>query len=107
LRKFKISELARQNSKDTHLIVLVHGFQGNSEDLRLFRNNISLLFPTAIFLNSSSNEENTNANIEDLGYNLANEINNFISSNYESIEGVSKISFIGHSLGGVIIRTAI
>lgn len=60
-----------------------------------------------MFLNSSSNEENTNANIEDLGYNLANELNNFISSNYESIEGLSKISFIGHSLGGVIIRTAI
>lgn len=81
----------------------MHGFQGNSEDLRLFRNNISMLFPTAVFLNSSSNEENTNANIEDLGFNLANEINLFIQNNFDSVDSLNRISFIGHSLGGVII----
>lgn len=28
-----------------HLVVLVHGFQGNSLDMKLIKNNISLLYP--------------------------------------------------------------
>ena len=66
-----------------------------------------MLFPTAVFLNSSSNEENTNANIEDLGFNLANEINLFIQNNFDSVDSLNWISFIGHSLGGVIIWSSI
>jgi len=48
-----------------------------------------MLFPTAIFMNSNSNEGDTNGNIEDLGFNLANEINLFIQNNFESVDSVS------------------
>ena len=35
---------------------MVHGFQGNSFDMRLFKDNLSLKFPELLFLSSSSNE---------------------------------------------------
>lgn len=36
----QIQELVEKNNTESHLIVLVHGFQGNSEDLRMLRNNL-------------------------------------------------------------------
>ena len=71
------------------------------------RNNIIFLFPTAIFLNSQSNEEDTNTSIEDLGHNLANEVIAFIEQQFETIDNVNRISFVGHSLGGLIIRSSL
>jgi len=35
-----------------HLFVLQHGFQGNSIDMRLLKNNLSILHPDGIFLSS-------------------------------------------------------
>lgn len=43
--------------RGVHLFVLVHGFQGNSCDMRLLKNNLSLMHPDAIFLVSSANED--------------------------------------------------
>ena len=38
-----------------HLVVLVHGFQGNSLDMKIIKNSISVLYPEASFLCASSN----------------------------------------------------
>ena len=38
-----------------HLFVLVHGFQGNSHDMRLFKDNIALRYPEAMFLCTQQN----------------------------------------------------
>ena len=45
--------------------------------------------------------------IEDMGHNLANEITAHIDQNFDGLNQISKISFIGHSLGGVIIRSSL
>jgi hypothetical protein len=39
------------------VIVLVHGFQGSTYDMRNWKNNIKQLFPDALILNSSKNEQ--------------------------------------------------
>jgi hypothetical protein len=104
--KVEIKELIERNNKESHLIILVHGFQGNSEDLRLLRNNLLAIFPAAIFLSSTCNENESDMNIEDQGMKLANEITNYIE-NYFELEEIKRISFIGHSLGGVVIRASL
>ncbi len=38
-----------------HLIVLVHGFQGTSFDMKMIKNNISFLFPESMFLCCTAN----------------------------------------------------
>lgn len=101
----QLPDLIIRNSSESHLIVLVHGFQGNSEDLRLFRNNLLCIFPSAIFLSSTCNENESDLNIEDQGMKLANEVQNYIE-NYFELDEIKRISFVGHSLGGLIIRAA-
>ena len=59
------------NYKGVHLFVMVHGFQGNSCDMRLLKNNIALLFPEAMFLCSSANEDFTEGDIGEMGVRLA------------------------------------
>jgi hypothetical protein len=46
-----------------HLWVLVHGYQGNSKDMKMIKNNISLAFPEVMCLESKINEEHTEGNI--------------------------------------------
>jgi hypothetical protein len=84
----------------------VHGFQGNAFDMRLFKNNLSVVYPDALFLSSSSNEDCTDGDISVMGKNLATEVQAYLA---EWCPGtlLGRISFIGHSLGGVIIRAAL
>lgn len=109
------NEMDSNQYRGIHLIVLVHGFQGNSYDMKLFKNYISLAHPEAMFLCSSINEDNTEGNIGEMGEKLATEIINFITENCpENTLGrlhlhtfIDRLSFVGHSLGGLIIRAAL
>jgi len=89
-----------------HAIVLVHGFQGNSYDMRTMKNYLSILHPEALFLCSCKNEGKTEEDIEEMGMRLAQEVIDFVQ---EWCPGstLGMLSFIGHSLGGVIIRAAL
>lgn len=60
------------------MIIFSHGFQGNSFDLRLFKNNISYLYPDTLFLCASANEDLTDGDIASMGARLANEVRNYI-----------------------------
>ncbi len=89
-----------------HLIILVHGFEGNSNDMRVIKNEIALINPSIVFLSSISNQDDTGIDLYQMGKNLASEVKNYIK---EWNDGLifKKISFIGHSIGGVIIRSAL
>ena len=54
-----------------HLFVLCHGFQGNSCDMRMLKNNLSLAHPEAVFLASTANEDQTEGDIFEMGERLA------------------------------------
>jgi hypothetical protein len=47
--------------------------------MRLLKNNIALLFPEAMFLCSSANEDQTEGDIQKMGESLAQEVNNYIA----------------------------
>jgi hypothetical protein len=74
--------------------------------MRLLKNNISLLFPEAMFLCSSSNEEFTEGDIFEMGVRLSQEVNAYINQ-YCPGSTLGRISFIAHSLGGLIMRAAL
>ena len=74
--------------------------------MRLLKNNITLLFPEAMFLCSQANEDHTEGDINEMGVRLAQEVNNYITQ-YCPGCSLGKISFIAHSLGGIIVRTAL
>lgn len=62
--------------------------------------------PEALFLCATANEQDTEGDINDMGYRLAQEVFQFIRENCPGNQ-LSRISFIGHSMGGLIIRACL
>nr|XP_043633242.1 uncharacterized protein LOC122604412 [Erigeron canadensis] len=102
----------QENGRVLKIVVFVHGFLGHHLDLRLMRNQWLLMDPKMEFLMSEVNEENTTGDFSDMGLRLAKEVVCFIekkmdkASRYGTLKDV-KLSFVGHSIGNVIIRSAL
>ena len=113
LAEFKASSMAIQSLQTPlHLIVFVHGLDGSAYDFRLFRNLITMApepvhthLPRLVFLLSSANAKNSYLDIQTMGQRLATEIDQSIKQH--GIQRVHRISFISHSLGGLIVRAAL
>jgi len=84
----------------------VHGLDGNSADLRLVRTYLELALPghRMDFLMSERNQPDTFADFELMTERLIGEVLSHIE-----IYGMNpkRISFVGHSLGNLIIRSAL
>jgi hypothetical protein len=102
----RIAPSVPKGYRGVHLFVLVHGFQGNSFDMRLYRNNIALLFPDAIFLCSNCNEEKTEGDIKEMGVRLAGEVANYVAD-WCPGSALGRLSFVAHSIGGLMVRAAL
>lgn len=79
--------------------------------MRAMKNYVSLALPKALCLCSSANEDLTEGSIELMGLNLSKEVTKYIKDWCYSKDGstlyLNKLSFLGHSLGGLIIRSAL
>ena len=87
------------------MIVLVHGFQGSSSDMRIIKNMLHISFSNNLYLCSTCNENDTESSIYILGQRLAKEIKDYLIES--CVIYLGRLSFIGHSLGGLIIRAAL
>ncbi len=94
------------DSNGTHLIICVHGLDGNSGDLRLMKTYLELCLPTCQldFLMSSANHSSTFDDIDIMVKQLIEEIDTHIE---RYALKAKRISFIGHSLGNLIIRATV
>lgn len=102
----------QRNGRVLRAVIFVHGFQGHHLDLRLVRNQWLLIDPGAECLMSEANEDKTTGDIREMGGRLAEEVTAFLrkkmdkaskSGGYRNI----KLSFVGHSIGNIIIRSAL
>ncbi|XP_011692310.1 PREDICTED: uncharacterized protein LOC105452679 isoform X1 [Wasmannia auropunctata] len=104
---FHISDEYRLFSPEgAHLIICVHGLDGNAADLRLVKTYLELGLPGANldFLMSERNQGDTFSDFETMTDRLVSEILYHIET---SGLNPRKVSFIGHSLGTIIIRSAL
>uniref|UniRef100_A0A1B6C3J1 DUF676 domain-containing protein n=1 Tax=Clastoptera arizonana TaxID=38151 RepID=A0A1B6C3J1_9HEMI len=104
---FHISDEYRIFSPEgLHLIVCVHGLDGNSADLRLVKTYLELGLPGANleFLMSERNQGDTFSDFDTMTDRLVGEILYHVDA---CGLNPTKISFVGHSLGNIIIRAAI
>ncbi|KAL5290309.1 FAM135B family protein [Megaselia abdita] len=104
---FYISDEYRAFSPNgLHLIVCVHGLDGNSADLRLVRTYLELGLSGANieFLMSARNQGDTFSDFETMTDRLVEEILYHIESTGLN---PTKISFVAHSLGTIIVRSAL
>lgn len=102
---------------DIHYIVIKMIYlpiivQGHHLDLRLVRNQWLLIDPKIEFLMSEVNEDKTGGDFREMGQRLAQEVVSFVKKKMDRIArhgsvGTIKISFVGHSIGNLIIRAAL
>ncbi|XP_063828300.1 uncharacterized protein LOC135077666 [Ostrinia nubilalis] len=103
---FHISDEYRMfNTEGLHLIICVHGLDGNAADLRLVKTYLELGLPGARldFLMSERNQGDTFSDFDTMTDRLVQEILTHIQNSSEP----ARISFVGHSLGTIIIRSAL
>lgn len=103
---------SRQSGRVLKVVVFVHGFQGHHLDLRLVRNQWLLIDPKVEFLMSEVNEEKTSGDFREMGQRLAQEVVSFIKKKMDKVSRSGglrsiKLSFVGHSIGNIILRTAL
>lgn len=93
-------------SPGVHLVVCVHGLQGNQFDLRLYRIFLALALPQVrfSFLMSSSNQADTFCDFNLMTDRLLDEVLEHVR---DMPTPPSKVSFIGHSLGSIVVRSLI
>ncbi|CAF3725517.1 unnamed protein product [Adineta steineri] len=94
------------DSNGIHLIICVHGLDGNSGDLRLVKTYLELCLPTCRldFLMSSSNHSSTFDDIDIMVKQLVDEIDTHIERFGLKPQ---RISFVGHSLGNLVVRATV
>ncbi|KAL3002811.1 hypothetical protein AAZX31_08G074700 [Glycine max] len=102
----------QKNELVLRIVVFVHGFQGNHLDLRLVRNQWLLIDPKIQFLMSQANEDKTSGDFREMGFRLAQEVILFLKKKMDKASRNGnlkdiKLSFVGHSIGNLIIRTAL
>lgn len=104
-------ERSHRREPKSHLVVFVHGLLGSSFDFRQYRNRLSKQHlhmgidrSDHMYLISRSNEDDTLIDMTKQGNNLGKEISAFIQEQGLIID---KISFVCHSMGGIIARVAI
>ena len=86
--------------------------QGHHLDLRLVRNQWLLIDSKIEFLMSQANEEKTSGDFREMGQRLAQEVVAFVKKKMDKVSRSGhlrdiKLSFAGHSIGNVIIRSAL
>ncbi len=95
-----------RKSPGVHLVVCVHGLQGNQFDLRLYRVFLQLVLPQIRFdfLMAQSNHSDTFCDFNAMTDKLLEEIVRYVN---DMSTPPTKVSFIGHSLGSIVIRSLV
>ena len=105
-------------SSESHLIIFVHGLDGNNTDMRTVKTYLEMGLEAILksagqprsqvsYLMSSANEKDTYDDIQLMTNKLVDEILSYIKNAYFSKTHPKRISFVGHSLGGLLIRSAV
>ncbi len=95
-----------RKSPGIHLVICVHGLQGNQFDLRLYRVFLQMVLPQIKFdfLMAHSNQSDTFCDFNSMTDKLLEEVVRYVK---DMPTPPSKVSFIGHSLGSIIIRSLV
>ena len=84
---------------------MVHGYKGTSFDMREWKHILKSHYKNVLLYSATSNQRNDVESIAQMGENLAKEILSWEDLPPDSTN--FHLSFLGYSLGGVVIRHAI
>jgi len=97
--------VTNENARPEHLVILVNGIAGSAENWRFVAEQFKekLADKVVVHCSATNSALKTLNGVDVMGNRLAEEVMSVI----DDTPGVTKISFLGHSLGGLIARYAI
>ncbi|KAM5565611.1 putative lipase ROG1 [Rosa sericea] len=101
----EVEDEAGRGMNPTHLVIMVNGLIGSAEDWRYAATQFVKRYPEDVAVHCSECNYSTLTfdGVDVMGERLAEEVKSVIKRH----QSVQKISFVGHSLGGLIARYAI
>ena len=90
-----------------HVVVFVHGFQGDALDLRVVKGYLHASHPDIHYLMSRSNVDYQYDGFEELGARLADEVASYLENVHGEHLGSLRLSFVAHSIGCIVVRAAL
>ncbi|XP_057794272.1 putative lipase YDL109C [Salvia miltiorrhiza] len=102
-RGFDVSN--RKDQSATHLILMVNGIIGSAQNWRYAAKQFVKAYPSEVVVHCSDSNSSllTLDGVDVMGKRLADEVISVVSRH----SNLEKISFVGHSLGGLVARYAI
>ncbi|CAO2163185.1 unnamed protein product [Urochloa humidicola] len=99
------AEVAQGGDFPEHLVIMVNGLVGSAEDWKFAAEQFVRRMPDKVIVHRSQCNSATQTfdGVDLMGERLANEVLSVV----EQRSGVKKISFVAHSLGGLVARYAI
>ncbi|KAL0053468.1 hypothetical protein WJX82_006088 [Trebouxia sp. C0006] len=99
---------ASVSTSEAHVVVFVHGFRGSARDLGAVRSHMQLAQPDLDYLMSKCNQDRTADGLQTMGHRLAAEVAQYLQDFENGKQRrLDKLSFVGHSIGNLIIRAAL
>jgi hypothetical protein len=102
--------MARKKGSKTanHLVVFVHGHNGHPSDLTYVSTQLQQKNPERVISYlTTSFEGKTSIGVDIMGHSVANEVQEYLETLSKQDFVIKYISFVGHSLGGLVSRYAI
>ncbi|KAF7830088.1 putative lipase ROG1 [Senna tora] len=101
----EVVDASGHRSTPTHLIIMVNGLIGSAENWKFAAKQFLKRYPHDVIVHCSECNSSmlTFDGVEVMGKRLAEEVISVIKRH----QGVQKISFVGHSLGGLVARYAV
>ena len=75
--------------------------------MEIFKDVFAAHNPDWYFLNSRANESTADLDIKSMGEKLAEEVKDYITKHFPNPVFLGRLTFLGHSLGGLVIRSAL
>lgn len=107
-KRFKNKSLTKEGRPKKKYVFLVHGLEAYHMRVLIFKHFFmqNLGDPDYVFHATECNENKTMDNINHLAANLIHDIETLIQEDFRN-SAIESISFVGHSMGGLIIRAAL
>ena len=90
-----------------HVVVFVHGFQGDALDHRVVKGYLRAAHPEMHYLMSRANIEFQYDGFEEMGARLAEEVASYLHSVHGEHLSSLRLSFVAHSVGCIVVRAAL
>jgi len=104
--EYYVEANSEEETQKRKVIFLMHGYNGETLDMKNYVHSIIMQNPTTHVYTCNKDSGSTSKSIAEIGKLIAKEIINELEK-FECYSRIDSISFVGYSMGGLILRAAL